>query len=162
MKLRYAFNFLIPAFILSLAACNNDNTNKDPVTNNDNNANENVNTDNGNVEEENNTEADNNADNVVENENNNNANNNDANENADNNTASDLDGFEEADIVKENIDNLDDLKVIVETDNPNKRVILYKEDNKPQYKSIFVKDNEHLKIIDIHSNNDLLFDETIN
>ena len=28
MKLRYAFNFLIPAFILSLAACNNDNTNK--------------------------------------------------------------------------------------------------------------------------------------
>lgn len=149
-------------FVVTVSACgNNDGADKDPVVDPNNGVNDNIDPSNDDV---NNDDTNGNTNgNMNDTDKNQNNNNNDSNENDDqnNDTSSTLSGFEEEKTVEEHIDNLDDLKVIVETDNPNKRVILYKEGNRAQYKSIFVKDNNHLKIINIHENDDLLFDGTI-
>jgi len=56
--------------------------------------------------------------------------------------------FEEYSVVEEHID-LDKYDMDVEEDNSHKRIILYKDDNnKKDYKSIYLKDKNRLKIIE--------------
>lgn len=55
----------------------------------------------------------------------------------------------------------DTLEAKIETDNPNKRVILYADDSgKNQYKSIFIKKKNRLKIIHFDNNGEI-FNEVI-
>lgn len=64
--------------------------------------------------------------------------------------SSDVEDFEEYSKLADHVD-IDDLHVKVVEDNPHKRVILFNDDNqKPQYKSIYVKDANKLKIVDLH------------
>lgn len=146
--------------VVALSACGDkENTNKDPVTDSGNNANENVDPDN-NVKDNADNDATNNAENNTDKAENN-QNNNQTSENEDNNNSAELADFEEAKLVEEHIDDLDELQVVVETDNPNKRIILYKDGNKVQYKSIFIKDDQHLKIINTHDEGKPLFNDRI-
>ncbi|WLV25006.1 hypothetical protein QR721_01845 [Aciduricibacillus chroicocephali] len=64
-----------------------------------------------------------------------------------NNRADKLKGFKEYSNLKKEIPNLDKYEPIIETDNPNKRVILYKVNQQKEYKSIFIKRQNRLKII---------------
>lgn len=65
-----------------------------------------------------------------------------------------LESYQEADILEENIP-VNRLTPQVETDNQNKRILLFKNGNGEKvYKSIFIKINERLKIIDITNNDD--------
>lgn len=154
-KLSLLFIGLIVSF--GLIACSDGNNNNN---NEDNNANNAVNT---NDEEQNTNEdaadTDNNAsENAAENENADNAGNNEdnADENADTNKdaandsdiPADLEDFEEAEVLSKHIE-LDKVSSKVETDNPNKRVILFEDDGEKVYKSIFIKNENRLKIIDI-------------
>lgn len=62
---------------------------------------------------------------------------------------SDLSGYEEADVLGEHMP-VDELTPIVETDNPGKRIILFEDaDGQKVYKSIFIKHDQHVKIIDL-------------
>ena len=75
------------------------------------------------------------------------------------NTETDLSTFKETAILEEYVD-VADYHVKVATDNPHKRVILLYDDNdRMQYKSIYVKDKSYLKVIDLHD--DLLYNGTI-
>lgn len=60
-----------------------------------------------------------------------------------------LGGFEEYEILSDNID-LSAHEAEVETDNSNSRVILFEDsEGNKTYKSVFVKDEQHLKIIQL-------------
>lgn len=74
-----------------------------------------------------------------------------------------LKDYEESDEFAANIDDLNELNPEVETDNPNKRVILYSEnDHEKKYKSIFIKDQKRLKIIELDGKDEgLIFNEVI-
>lgn len=70
-------------------------------------------------------------------------------EEASDNQLADLPEYE---ILEDEID-VNTLEAKIETDNPNKRVILYADDNgKQQYKSIFIKNENRLKIIQFNDN----------
>ncbi|ARF16535.1 hypothetical protein [Sporosarcina ureae] len=57
---------------------------------------------------------------------------------------------EEAEILEEHIP-MDELTAQVEVDNQNKRIVLYENKSGQEvYKSIFIKDDNHLKIIDLN------------
>ncbi len=61
-----------------------------------------------------------------------------------------LEGYEEYEVLSEKID-LVTYEVVIETDNPGNRVLLFAEANGEKvYKSIFIKNNNHLKIINLH------------
>lgn len=68
--------------------------------------------------------------------------------------------FPEYETLVDEID-VDTLEAKIETDNPNKRVILYADDSgKNQYKSIFIKKQNRLKIIQFDDNGQV-FNEVI-
>lgn len=74
-------------------------------------------------------------------------------------TTTDLSIFKEATILEEYVD-VATYHVEVTTDNPHKRVILLYDDNhRLQLKTIYVKDQNYLKVIDL--NDDLLYNGTI-
>ncbi|AXH99617.1 hypothetical protein DV702_07545 [Sporosarcina sp. PTS2304] len=65
-----------------------------------------------------------------------------------------LSTYEESAVLAEHIP-VDTLKSHVETDNPGTRVILFEDESgKKVYKSVFVKHDQHVKIIDL--NDDIL------
>ncbi len=58
--------------------------------------------------------------------------------------------YEENELLEEHL-SLDELTPQVETDNPNKRIILFEnQSGEKVYKSIFIKNDQHLKIIDLN------------
>lgn len=68
--------------------------------------------------------------------------------------------FEEGDALQDTID-LEGLTMETATDNPNKRVLLFSNDERQkEYKSVFIKQKKRLKIIDI-KNDDLLLNEEL-
>lgn len=74
-------------------------------------------------------------------------------------TTTDLSIFKETTILEEYVD-VANYHVEVTTDNPHKRVIiLYDDNHRLQVKSIYVKEKNYLKVIDL--NDDLLYDGTI-
>lgn len=73
----------------------------------------------------------------------------------------DVADLEEGTELQDTIDDLDDLNVETATDNPNKRVLLFSNDEgEKQYKSVFIEQKNRLKIIDIN-NDDLLMNQEI-
>jgi len=54
-----------------------------------------------------------------------------------------------------------DYDAVVETDNKESRVMIYEMDGEKYYKTIFVKHDSRLKIIDIHNNDGLIYNEII-
>ena len=72
----------------------------------------------------------------------------------------DIDKYEELNNIKEII-NLEDYNINVESDNKGTRIILFEKNEKKIYKSIFVKETRHLKIIDLQSKEKPLINETI-
>lgn len=72
----------------------------------------------------------------------------------------DIDKYEELNNIKEII-NLEDYNINVESDNKGTRIILFEKNEKKIYKSIFVKETRHLKLIDLQSNEKPLINETI-
>ncbi|MBD7915392.1 hypothetical protein H9660_09550 [Clostridium sp. Sa3CUN1] len=72
----------------------------------------------------------------------------------------DIDKYEELNNIKEII-NLEDYNINVESDNKGTRIILFEKNEKKIYKSIFVKEKRHLKLIDLQSNEKPLINETI-
>ena len=58
----------------------------------------------------------------------------------------DIDKYEELNNIKEII-NLEDYNINVESDNKGTRIILFEKNEKKIYKSIFVKETRHLKLI---------------
>ena len=73
---------------------------------------------------------------------------------------SDDKNIEEYGVIEEHID-LDKYEMDVKEDNPHKRIILYEtEQGEKEYKSIFLKDEDRLKIIEF--NHGQIFNEVIN
>lgn len=70
--------------------------------------------------------------------------------------------FEETEIVAEHVD-LNDVNIEIETDNQNKRVILYKAENNDgeKYKSIYIKEKNRLKLINLKEDDGLIYNDTI-
>src|SRR5699024_4573702 len=68
--------------------------------------------------------------------------------------------YEEVEVIEEHID-IADMDVKVETDNPNKRVLLFSDNDKVMYKTIYIKEKQRLKIIDIYEDNGQIFNEII-
>jgi len=91
---------------------------------------------------------------------------NSSNENSDSETESNTEEnseireFEESEVIEEEVD-VSDLNVEIETDNDNNRVILFKENNKPVYKTVYIKRDQRLKIIDIKNNEGQIYNEII-
>src|SRR5699024_7444385 len=72
---------------------------------------------------------------------------------------SDLAQYDEYNVVSSKIKDIDSYPARVETHNPNTRVILFGEDNgQKDYKSIFVKRENRLKIIDLKKDNQIYND----
>jgi len=69
--------------------------------------------------------------------------------------------FKEYAYIKEKVSNIEDFKAITETNNPNKRVILYQSDEgQKKYKSIFIKKTNRLKLIELDKNG-MLYNQVI-
>lgn len=75
---------------------------------------------------------------------------------------SDLDGYAEYERIVQEVPEIGDLVAIVETDNPNTRVIIFSEDGsrRPSYKSVFVREQNRLKLIAVGGGG-VLVDETL-
>lgn len=71
-----------------------------------------------------------------------------------------MDDYEEASKIEEKVD-LDGLEVEVETDNDNNRVLLFLDEGKEVYKTIYIKRDHRLKIIDIIDNEGQIYNDTI-
>lgn len=67
--------------------------------------------------------------------------------------------YPETETIQETID-LTDLTGYVISDNPGTRILIFTHEGNQVYKSIFVKDENHLKVIDLEQN-DLVIDETV-
>lgn len=80
----------------------------------------------------------------------------------DNPSAANIDiiDFEEATVIEDEID-VSELTVKVETDNRNNRVILFFDGDELLYKTIFVKRDNRLKIIDIKHDDGQIFNNII-
>ena len=76
------------------------------------------------------------------------------------NTNEEITDYEEADVIEEQID-IADMDVKIETDNPNKRILLFSDNDKVMYKTIYIKEKQRLKIIDIYEDKGQIFNETI-
>ena len=57
--------------------------------------------------------------------------------------------------------NLEEYNINVESDNEGTRVIIFEKNERKVYKSIFVKEKKHLKLIDLESNEKPLINESI-
>lgn len=68
--------------------------------------------------------------------------------------------YEEMDKISEII-NLEEYNINVESDNEGTRVIIFEKNERKVYKSIFVKEKKHLKLIDLESNEKPLINESI-
>ncbi|GIO23320.1 hypothetical protein [Oceanobacillus sp. J11TS1] len=68
--------------------------------------------------------------------------------------------YEEQEVIETQIDD-GEYEVVVETDNPGTRVLFYEIGGEKYYKTIFVKNENRLKIIDIQNNNSQIYNETI-
>ena len=68
--------------------------------------------------------------------------------------------YEEQEVVETQIED-GEYEVVVETDNPGTRVMFYEIGGEKYYKTIFVKKENRLKIIDIQNNNGQIYNETI-
>lgn len=78
----------------------------------------------------------------------------------DNTAEEELAQYEEYEILNEKLD-LSIYEVEVETDNSGNRVLIFSEDDGVKsYKSIFVKDEQHLKIVSM-KNEELLYNDVI-
>lgn len=78
---------------------------------------------------------------------------------AESEAADSFQSMEEYKQISELID-VDKYQAIIETDNRNNRVILFENDQKEkQYKSIFVKADKHLKLLDINNNEKPLYND---
>lgn len=147
-------------FLLSLTACSggeNNNNEANSTANNNQNTEVEQSTDNNNnnnvATNDENDESDNNSENVSDDNNNN---------NDDNDVPDKLADFEETKELQANIDDLNSLTPEIEVDNDNKRIILFADDNDhKQYKSIFIKQKQRLKIIELNKDDGLLFNDTI-
>lgn len=73
---------------------------------------------------------------------------------------SEIADFEEASVIEDEID-VSDLDVEIEADNDNKRVILFKDGNRAVYKTIYIKGEQRLKVIDIIDNEGQIYNEII-
>ena len=73
---------------------------------------------------------------------------------------SEISEFKESSVIEDEID-VSDLNANIETDNNNKRVILFKDGDKAVYKTIFIKNDDRLKIIDIGNDEGQIYNETI-
>lgn len=73
---------------------------------------------------------------------------------------SEISEFKESSVIEDEID-VSDLDANIETDNNNKRVILFKDGDKAVYKTIFIKNKDRLKIIDIGNDKGQIYNETI-
>lgn|SRR5699024_366728 len=73
---------------------------------------------------------------------------------------SEISEFKESSVIEDEID-VSDLDANIETDNNNKRVILFKDGDKAVYKTIFIKNDDRLKIIDIGNDEGQIYNETI-
>ncbi|GKV67115.1 MULTISPECIES: hypothetical protein [unclassified Sporosarcina] len=75
-------------------------------------------------------------------------------------TDSGLSQYEESAVLEDHLP-MDELTSRVEADNPGKRIILFENQNGEKvYKSIFIKHDQHVKIIDLKEDN-LLFEGRI-
>lgn len=73
-----------------------------------------------------------------------------------------IEDFDEYNIVAEHID-LDEYTGIVKTDNKGNRVILYEDaDGEKEYKSVFVKNDNRLKVISFDDDEKPLYNDRIN
>ena len=68
--------------------------------------------------------------------------------------------YEEISKIAEEI-NVQDYNMYVESDNEGTRIIIFKKNERDMYKSIFVKENKHLKLIDLESGQKPLINERI-
>lgn len=73
---------------------------------------------------------------------------------------SDIYKYEELKKVSEII-NLEEYNTNIQSDNEGTRVIIFEKDGRKMYKSIFVKENRHLKLINLELNEKPLINETI-
>lgn len=71
----------------------------------------------------------------------------------------DLTEYPETTAIQETID-LTELTGYVISDNPGTRILIFTNEEKQVYKSIFVKDEKQLKVIDLEQN-EVLIDETM-
>ncbi|WHZ32581.1 hypothetical protein QNK01_02915 [Desemzia incerta] len=71
----------------------------------------------------------------------------------------DLTEYPETTAIQETID-LTELTGYVISDNPGTRILIFTNEEKQVYKSIFVKDEKQLKVIDLEQN-EVLIDETV-
>ena len=81
-------------------------------------------------------------------------------EDKDEDDGSEISEFKESSVIEDEID-IADLDAEVETDNNNKRVILFKDGDKAVYKTIFIKNDDRIKIIDIVDDEGQIYNETI-
>ncbi|WP_182201335.1 hypothetical protein [Paraliobacillus salinarum] len=72
----------------------------------------------------------------------------------------DLSNFPEITYISDKIE-IDQYEMMVETDNEGSRVILYSKDGQKHYKSVYVKDEKRLKLLDIHEGGEPLINEVI-
>ncbi|MUV37905.1 hypothetical protein JNUCC1_01711 [Lentibacillus sp. JNUCC-1] len=140
--------------VMTLAACQsgNDNGNNDAADNQtaDNNAQTEENTDMGNEgnssDQAEGTEEDTNEDNAGNAE--------------ETGEQSEVAQMEEYSTIESEVD-VDGLTSEVVEDNPNKRVILFKDGDREAYKSIFIKNEKRLKIIGIEDDEGQVYNEII-
>ena len=71
----------------------------------------------------------------------------------------DLTEYPETTAIQETID-LTELTGYIVSDNPGTRILIFTNEEKQVYKSIFVKDEKQLKVIDLEQN-EVLIDETM-
>lgn len=154
-------------FLLGFAACSNEDQD---IQQDIDQANKNNNT---NIEsvEENNDNTDQSTDDSDENSNSNSENHSDETDTLDEkertsdekeHPSDEIADFEESQELKANISQLDKLKPEIKNDNSNKRVIFFVDDNNhKQFKSIYIKQKNHLKIIELNKDDGLLFNDKI-
>lgn len=72
----------------------------------------------------------------------------------------DLSNFPEVTYISDKIE-IDQYEMMLETDNEGSRVILYSKDGQKHYKSVYVKDEKRLKLLDTHEGGEPLINEVI-
>ncbi len=82
------------------------------------------------------------------------------NKNENQSSHKDITEYEEATAIEDNVD-INDMDVEVKTDNQNKRVLLFSSDDNVMYKTVYVKNKQRLKIINIHEDKGQIFNEII-
>ena len=73
----------------------------------------------------------------------------------------DVQAFEEFERLNEVTNDVSEYNVLMEEENENNRVLLLEKDQKKVYKSVYVKKDQHLKVIDLQSNEQVYNDYVI-